>query len=397
MKNMSDTFKKAVGASSVVSAVTLAGLVFLTRSERSNCVENAKPSIVDYASKLLSPSWGHHKIDIGGESIIILDSHKNKNTLSSKCPVVMLHGFPDNALYFYRVAPLLVQGGYRVILPSLPGYDSSSVTATTKNKSIRMLASKIVLALQKVDLGSKFHLVGHDWGAIIADIIAIEHPTIVKTLTLEAVPHNVEFGFFRFPQQVFYSWYIAFFQLPFFPELWLSRFGGLRWIWNSWSPNLRLPKDDIFWQSVVATFKQPGVIGDALNYYRKMVGQGFLIIRILAPLVFFLAYAIGMLTKSQIQNAPIKDHEKKIFKKVKPIQVPVLGFSGEDDGCIMPELFQFLFSKNGNADSQFPKGYKFKKVIGAGHFCMLEKPYEISKMLLSWFGKDHEKKHFSKY
>ena len=37
-------------------------------------------------------------------------------------PVILLHGFPDDALAFDDVAPPLVKAGYRVLVPYLRGY-----------------------------------------------------------------------------------------------------------------------------------------------------------------------------------------------------------------------------------------------------------------------------------
>ena len=93
--------------------------------------------------------------------MVVLDSH-GVGSRSKRVPVVMLHGFPDNALSFYAVAPLLVARGHRVILPSLPGYDATSVSEDVADKSMERLAQDITVALGKLELGEGgFHLVGH--------------------------------------------------------------------------------------------------------------------------------------------------------------------------------------------------------------------------------------------
>ena len=100
----------------------------------------------------------------------------------------------------------------------------------------------------------------------IASAMVDESEDDILSLTLSAVPYNAPFGFARFPEQFRYSWYFTLFQIPFLPELWLSKLGGLRWLWNSWSPTLTVGASDPFWRSIVATFKQEGVAGD-VSYF----------------------------------------------------------------------------------------------------------------------------------
>jgi haloacetate dehalogenase len=37
-------------------------------------------------------------------------------------PILLLHGFPTTRLLWKRVAPLLVEAGFRVVAPDLVGY-----------------------------------------------------------------------------------------------------------------------------------------------------------------------------------------------------------------------------------------------------------------------------------
>ena len=45
-------------------------------------------------------------------------------------PIVLLHGFPDDAHAYDKVAPPLTQTGYRVLVPYLRGYGPTPVSYT---------------------------------------------------------------------------------------------------------------------------------------------------------------------------------------------------------------------------------------------------------------------------
>ena len=145
------------------------------------------------------------------------------------------------------------------------------------------------------------------------------------SLTMSAVPHNVPLGIQRFPRQLLFSWYFALMQLPFVPELWLNKFAGLKWIWNSWSPGVSQRCERLFWESVLATFKQPGVANDAVNYYRRELGGGFLISRLLFPYVMVFGYVLGLLMRKKNYKAAVTQQEMKMTKlfNMKPIGVRV--------------------------------------------------------------------------
>ncbi len=82
------------------------------------------------------------------------------------------------------------------------------------------------------------HIVGHDWGAVVASAIAVQAPSRVLSLSMLAVPHAFLNAVIASPRQVLSSWYMLFFQVPIFPIAWLANFNGSSWLWSVWSPDL---------------------------------------------------------------------------------------------------------------------------------------------------------------
>ncbi|WP_433680283.1 alpha/beta fold hydrolase [Nocardia sp. CA-119907] len=98
-------------------------------------------------------------------------------------PVILLHGWPYDAYSYADVGPLLAAAGYRVLVPFLRGYGSTTFRSpeTVRNGQQSAIARDIVdfmdaLGIDKAVLG------GFDWGARTVDIIAALWPQRVKAM-----------------------------------------------------------------------------------------------------------------------------------------------------------------------------------------------------------------------
>jgi pimeloyl-ACP methyl ester carboxylesterase len=98
-------------------------------------------------------------------------------------PVILLHGWPYDIYSFVDVAPILAAKGYRVIVPYLRGYGTTTFLSadTVRNGQQAVVAVDIIalmdaLKIQKAVIG------GFDWGARTADIIAALWPDRCKAL-----------------------------------------------------------------------------------------------------------------------------------------------------------------------------------------------------------------------
>ena len=93
-------------------------------------------------------------------------------------PVVLLHGWPQTSFAWRRVAPLL-EHGFDVVVPDLPGFGHSSKPDGGFDK--RTVARRLRQFLQALAL-PRIALVGHDLGGHVAYAYAAQWPDEVSHL-----------------------------------------------------------------------------------------------------------------------------------------------------------------------------------------------------------------------
>ncbi len=262
--------------------------------------------------------------------------------------VFCLHGFPDHARSFREQMPALARTGYRVIVPTLRGYEPSSQPDDGDYHLVRMAED---LLGWMTHLGvRKAHLIGHDWGAIIGYIATAMAPERFHSFSAMAVPHlrHVLDASGRMPGQLLNSWYMFFFQLrkvSDFAARW-DDFQLIEKLWRDWSPDWRWPEEEM--AALKRTFRQPGVLHAALGYYRA-------------------AYSLW---------SPTSWRALKLLQSI--VRVPTLALTGATDGCIDTRLFDSMKPED------FPAGLRLERIQGAGHFLHQEKPAEVNRLLVEW-------------
>ncbi len=107
--------------------------------------------------------------------------------------VLLLHGFPQSSAEWKAQLTALGAAGYHAVAPDQRGY---SPDARPDGVDAYTIAALVADTLGMADaLGAEtFHLVGHDWGAIVAWHVAARHPKRLRTLTIVSVPHPNAFA-----------------------------------------------------------------------------------------------------------------------------------------------------------------------------------------------------------
>lgn len=269
--------------------------------------------------------------------------------------VILLHGFPDQRDTWRHQLPALAQAGFRAIAPSLRGYEPSSQPENGQYR-VAFLAADVVGWI--ADLGvEKAHLVGHDWGAVVANAAANLMPNRVASLSTLTVPplHHIPAMIRHRPKALFKLWYMALFQTRRFPEHLIADPKGrlIRRLWSDWSPSWTCPEAEM--RSLIAAMRAPGVASAALAYYRQMPDM-------------------------------LSFHGRRSWALLqKRVEVPTLTLCGDEDGCIHPDVYEV-----GLSPKQFSAELRHERVMGVGHFLHQEAPEVVNRHLIEWISRNAE-------
>ena len=183
--------------------------------------------------------------------------------------VLALHGFPQSARSWRRVGHLLAVAGIRVIAPDQRGYSPGARPVGVEPYRADRLVGD-ALAVADAFGRSRFHLLGHDWGAQVGWTLAARHPDRVQSFTALSVPHPAAFAraYKEDPEQREASGYIGLFWQEGKAEAVLAEndYTRLRALINP------LPDAEI--EVYVERLRQPGALTAALSWYRAMESAG---------------------------------------------------------------------------------------------------------------------------
>ncbi|MBH0779900.1 alpha/beta fold hydrolase [Nocardia bovistercoris] len=106
---------------------------------------------------------------------------------------VLLHGFPQSSASWIPLSALLAAEGVRTYAPDQRGYSPGACPADPAAYSLSALTDDVSRLCDAIGADS-VHLVGHDWGAIVAWSLAAREPDRVRSLTAVSVPHPAGFA-----------------------------------------------------------------------------------------------------------------------------------------------------------------------------------------------------------
>ena len=215
---------------------------------------------------LLQAGWRETETTINGVSLHLVEAGKAGNPL-----LLLLHGFPEFWWAWRHQITPLADAGYHVVAPDMRGYNKSEAPHGVAAYALDTLAADVA-AIADAYRADRFHLVGHDWGAVIGWWVAARYPQRLDRVVLMNGPHPDVLGrqALRHPTQALRSTYVAFFQLPWLPEATLGGFGfaGLRRAMRASA------KPDTFEPGALdryaAAWAHPGSLTAMLNYYRAL-------------------------------------------------------------------------------------------------------------------------------
>jgi len=262
--------------------------------------------------------------------------------------VLCLHGFPDNAYTYRYLLPVLADAGFRGVAPFMRGYSPTGKPADDRFESI-LLGQDAVALIGALGAKEAF-VVGHDWGGFAALASAVLAPERVRKIVTLGVAHPAAMG--TDYDTLKGSWHAYFFQMPFAESAVAANDYDfiVRW-WRDASPQYDPPPELI--DSVKATFRLPGVLTSALNYYRHTFHPAN-------------------------RDPALNGLREKIATT--PIPVPALAFHGTRDRPGRMPAFERM-------DSHFAASLEKVAIPGAGHFIHLERPNEVNTKIVEFLKK----------
>ncbi|EFD46522.1 epoxide hydrolase ephC [Mycobacterium tuberculosis T17] len=108
-------------------------------------------------------------------------------------PVALcLHGFPDTAYGWRKVAPRLAESGWHVVAPFMRGYAPSSIPADG-SYHVGALMHDALRVRSAAGGTERDVIIGHDWGAIAATGLAAMPDSPFAKAVIMSVPPSAAF------------------------------------------------------------------------------------------------------------------------------------------------------------------------------------------------------------
>lgn len=133
--------------------------------------------------------------------------------------VILLHGFPESSIMWTDLLEKAAIEGYRIVAFDQRGYSPGARPKGVANYQIEHLTQDVIDLANQIGFDT-FHLVGHDWGAVVGWNVAMEHEERLHTWTALSIPHIGVFfdGVQNHPEQKQRSGYFKMLQTPILPE-----------------------------------------------------------------------------------------------------------------------------------------------------------------------------------
>ena len=185
-------------------------------------------------------------------------------------PVLLLHGFPQTSRCWAAQLDALADAGYRAVAFDQRGY---SPGARPDDVAAYKPGALVADVLQVADACGfdRFDLVGHDFGGMVAWMVAGHHPDRVRTVTVASTPHPAAFrsSYKASSDQNERSGYMRSFRSAergvVEDQLLADGAAGLRTVYAG------LAADAV--EEYVEVLSQPGALVAAIDWYRSMSGK----------------------------------------------------------------------------------------------------------------------------
>ncbi|GAA1907828.1 epoxide hydrolase EphA [Streptomyces sodiiphilus] len=253
----------------------------------------------------------------------------------SGADVLLVHGYPDtHACWRYQVAALNA-AGYRTIAPDLRGFGASDKPSGTGEYELSRHAADLLGVLDHMGV-ERVHLVGHDWGSVLVQLVAATAPHRVASVTCMSVgrPGSAMAAGLEQWQK---SWYMLLFQFEGVAERWLAQ--------DDFRHARQLLAGHPDREEVIERLRDPEELSSTLAIYRTGARP-------------------EQLTAPQAADGP-------------SLPSPVMGIWSSGD--------PFLTEHSMTALGRHVNGqWRYERLEGPGHWMQLEAPDRVNELLLDF-------------
>jgi pimeloyl-ACP methyl ester carboxylesterase len=186
-------------------------------------------------------------------------------------PVLCIHGFPEGWMSWQSVMGLLSES--RVYAPDMRGYPGSSYAK--RGYDVFTLTDDIRALIETLGLQGCV-LVTHDWGGALGWIFAHRYSSLIRKLVVVNCTHPktlVRAAFTFEDWQPFRIPWVPFFEIPFFPEWFITTGIGRKLL--KWSFTVREGQpgtmDLALVDTIVSRFQRAADLHGPIEYYRNFV------------------------------------------------------------------------------------------------------------------------------
>jgi pimeloyl-ACP methyl ester carboxylesterase len=246
--------------------------------------------------------------------------------------VLLLHGFPDTIRMWCDVAPRLAAAGHEVIAVDQRGCGDSDAPVGRRHYGIDLLVDDVAGLLRVLDVTGPVHVMGHDWGSVVAWCLAMTRPELVRSVVAISVGHPRAYALAGLEQKR-KGLYTLGWQFPGLAERWLTV--------NDWARMRHWLRDHPDPDACLRDLSRPGRLTAGLNWYR--------------------ANLLPTLARSW-----------------PPCRVPVLGLWSGGDHCLAEDQMA-------DSSRRMAADWRYERIERAGHWFPLEQPERVAELAVAWF------------
>lgn len=252
-------------------------------------------------------------------------------------PVVLLHGFPDTSALWRHQVSALTGAGFRTIAPDMRGRGRSDRPESVADYALSKIVADVTGIMDALQI-QRAHVVGHDWGAAVAWLVAMFAPDRVDHLVAVSVgaPGAAPAPTLEDLQK---AWYRILILSEGIAEDLVQR--------NDWYLLRELLQGGgEEFDQYKANLSEPGALTAGFNWYRANL-----------PL------------DTLVPSGPAM--------RFPPVAAPTMGVFGAADLYVSEAAMA-------NSASKVTGPWRYERLDGVGHFVPLEAPDQLNKLLLDF-------------